>query len=94
MAKDHTDDRLASIPMFEDCSKKELRSISRLMTQITVPDGKTLIIEMSSDVRGHHRADFLEDPPAILSEDGIGNSHQCPHPVYAALGRLDNSIAE
>ncbi len=43
MSKDHTDDRLASISIFSELSKKELRKISRLMTEISIDAGRVLI---------------------------------------------------
>ncbi len=43
MSKNHTDDRLASISIFSELSKKELRKISRLMTELSVDSGRVLI---------------------------------------------------
>ncbi len=43
MAKNDTDARLAAIPLFQGLSKKELRTVSQLMTEITVPAGTALI---------------------------------------------------
>ncbi len=43
MSKDHTDDRLASISIFSELSKKELRKISRLMTELSIDSGRVLI---------------------------------------------------
>lgn len=42
MARNDTDERLREIPIFSELSKKELRAVSRLMTAINVPEGKTL----------------------------------------------------
>lgn len=39
------DSQLESIELFSELSKKELRSISRLMTEVTVNAGKDLIVE-------------------------------------------------
>ena len=36
------DERLAQVPLFAACSKRELAGISRLMTEITVEAGKVL----------------------------------------------------
>jgi CRP/FNR family transcriptional regulator, cyclic AMP receptor protein len=43
MARNDTDARLAAIPLFEGLSKKELRLVSQLMTELTIAPGTTLI---------------------------------------------------
>lgn len=43
MARNDTDARLAAISLFEGLSKKELRMISQLMTELSIPAGTTLI---------------------------------------------------
>lgn len=45
MARNDTDDRLRSIPIFSELSKKEMRTVSRLMTQIDVKEGRALTRE-------------------------------------------------
>jgi len=40
-----TEDRLKSIPLFADLSKRELRKVSSLMTLIEVPAGRTIITQ-------------------------------------------------
>ena len=45
MSKAKTDERLKSIPMFSDLSNKELRSVSRLMTAVTVAEGTDIITQ-------------------------------------------------
>ena len=42
MARNDTDERLKSIPIFSELSKKELRTVSRLMTAIDVKEGRAL----------------------------------------------------
>lgn len=42
MARNDTDDRLKTIPIFSELSKKELKTVSRLMTQIDVKQGRAL----------------------------------------------------
>lgn len=42
MARDKTDERLREIPIFSELSKKELRAVSRLMTQIDLKEGRAL----------------------------------------------------
>lgn len=39
------DERLAEVPLFSSCSKKELRQVSRLMTTINVAAGTELATE-------------------------------------------------
>lgn len=45
MARNDTDDRLRGIPIFSELSKKELRAVSRLMTEIDVKEGRALTRE-------------------------------------------------
>jgi len=45
VARTEIDDKLQSIPMFSGLSKRELRSVSRLMTQIEVAEGRELMTE-------------------------------------------------
>jgi CRP/FNR family transcriptional regulator, cyclic AMP receptor protein len=45
VSKAKTDERLKSIPMFSDLSNKELRSVSRLMTAVTVAEGTDIITQ-------------------------------------------------
>lgn len=42
MARNDTDERLRSIPIFSELSKKELRAVSRLMTEVEVREGRSL----------------------------------------------------
>lgn len=45
MARNDTDERLRGIPIFSELSKKELRAVSRLMTEIDVKEGRALTRE-------------------------------------------------
>lgn len=45
MARRGTDDRLREIPIFSELSKKELKQLSRLMTEIRVKEGRVLTRE-------------------------------------------------
>ncbi len=47
MARHETDERLRRIPMFSELSKRELRAVSRLMTELDVPEGRSLMREGS-----------------------------------------------
>jgi CRP-like cAMP-binding protein len=42
MARSEIDETLARIPIFSECSKKELKEISKLLTSIEVAAGQTL----------------------------------------------------
>ncbi len=45
MTRNETDERLRDVPIFSELSKKELRSVSRLMTEIGVKEGRVLTRE-------------------------------------------------
>ena len=45
MARRGTDDRLREIPIFAELSKKDLKQLSRLMTEIQVKEGRVLTRE-------------------------------------------------
>jgi voltage-gated potassium channel len=45
MARASIDQTLAKIPLFSECTKKELQAVSRLVTPITVAAGKVLTKE-------------------------------------------------
>lgn len=45
MARSDIDQTLASIPIFSECSKKELKAISKLVTPVHVHAGKALVTE-------------------------------------------------
>jgi voltage-gated potassium channel len=45
MARADIDQTLSRIPIFSECSKKELRAISKLVTPMNVPQGKVLTTE-------------------------------------------------
>jgi CRP/FNR family cyclic AMP-dependent transcriptional regulator len=42
LKRDAMDDRLRDVSIFSELSKKELKSVSRLMTQLSVKDGREL----------------------------------------------------
>lgn len=42
LKRDAMDDRLREVAIFSELSKKELKSVSRLMTQLSVKDGREL----------------------------------------------------
>lgn len=42
MARKNTDAELRSIPIFSELSKKELKTVSRLMTEVDITAGRTL----------------------------------------------------
>lgn len=45
MARHEADERLRRIPMFSELSKRQLRAVARLMTEVEVPEGRSLIRE-------------------------------------------------
>ena len=61
MARDEYLKHLASIPLFSECTKKELQEIGKLATEIEIPAGREFIKEgdyaqeMSVIVEGHRR---------------------------------------
>ena len=66
MAKNDSDARLAAIPLFQGLSKKELRTVSQLMTEITVAAGTTLI---EQDTIGRECM-IIVDGVAVVRRDG------------------------
>lgn len=83
MGKNDTDSRLATVPMFAALSKKELRSVARLMTEMSVAEGTTLIeqdtvgrecmiiVEGTADVRRNGRKIATLGPGDIMGELSI-----------------------
>ena len=45
MARSDIDATLAAIPIFSECSRKELKAISKLVTPVEIPAGKVLVKE-------------------------------------------------
>lgn len=45
MARSDIDQTLAGIPIFSECSRKELKAISKLVTPVQIPAGKVLVKE-------------------------------------------------
>lgn len=45
MARSDIDQTLARIPIFSECSRKELKAISKLVTPVTIAPGKVLVRE-------------------------------------------------
>lgn len=45
MARSDIDQTLAGIPIFSECSRKELKAISRLVTPVSISEGKVLVRE-------------------------------------------------
>ncbi len=66
MARSDIDQTLARIPIFAECTKKELKQISRLVTPVHVPKGKELVRE------GDPGRDFMiiAEGTAIVKRDG------------------------
>jgi CRP/FNR family cyclic AMP-dependent transcriptional regulator len=66
LKKDSTDDRLQDVAIFSELSKKELRHVSRLMTQLSVKEGRELTRQ------GEPGREFLIilDGTAVVRRDG------------------------
>lgn len=45
MARSDIDQTLAGIPIFSECTRKELKAISKLVTPVNIPAGKVLVRE-------------------------------------------------
>ena len=45
MARSDIDQTLAGIPIFSECTRKELKAISRLVTPVSISEGKVLVRE-------------------------------------------------
>ena len=45
MARSDIDQTLAGIPIFSECTRKELKAISKLVTPVNIPAGKVLVKE-------------------------------------------------
>lgn len=66
MARSDIDQTLARIPIFAECTKKELKQISKLVTPVHVPAGKALVKE------GEPGRDFMiiAEGSAIVRRNG------------------------
>jgi CRP/FNR family cyclic AMP-dependent transcriptional regulator len=66
MARSEIDETMARIPIFSECSKKELREISKLLTSIKVKPGEVLAEQGKP---GHHFV-VIEHGRATVRRDG------------------------
>lgn len=83
MARDQITAHLAEIPLFSACSKKELASIARATTEVTLPDGHELtrqdevsreafvIVKGKAIVRRNKRKVAELGPGAMVGEYGL-----------------------
>ena len=65
MARASIDSTLAKIPLFKECTKKELQSVSRLVTPISVKAGKVLTKEGEPLKRYPFQIEQRFDPASI-----------------------------
>ena len=91
MARANIDQTLATIPIFSECSKKELKSISKLVTPVEVPAGKRVFIGLAAANRDPARWEdpnaFRLDRPKIKEHVAFGRgAHTC---AGAPLARVE-----
>jgi CRP-like cAMP-binding protein len=80
MARQSYLDRLASVPLFSACSKKELQAVAKASDEVDLPAGKVLceqgtigreafiLVEGSADVRRNNRKVASIGPGACVGE--------------------------
>ncbi|MCW2497418.1 cyclic nucleotide-binding domain-containing protein [Jatrophihabitans sp.] len=78
--------RLADIAVFRHCSKKELHEVTRLSTEVTVPEGRTLTTEGE---RGHEFAIVLSGT-ASVSRGGAVIATLAAGDHYGEMALLDD----
>jgi CRP-like cAMP-binding protein len=66
--RDQKLERLQELPLFESCDDRELQAISRLVDEATVPEGRVLIAEGSTDCR---EAFIILEGQASVSVRGV-----------------------
>jgi CRP/FNR family transcriptional regulator, cyclic AMP receptor protein len=78
-------EHIAQVPMFAMCTKKELRTISRSMTERDVAAGKVLIRE------GRPGSDFIIvlDGEAVATRDGTELARFGPGDYFGEIAILD-----
>jgi CRP-like cAMP-binding protein len=80
------DERLRAVPMFADLSRKQLRQISSLMTQIARPAGTVLIEEGRA---GHEFFIVLEGEVEVRHGDQV-IATRGPGDYFGEIALLDN----
>ena len=87
MAKSHDATDLSSIPIFSELSKREIKSLSRLMTEIDVKEGATLTKQ------GEPGREFMiiRAGTAIVDIDGATVAHLGPGDFLGELAVLSGT---
>lgn len=78
-------DKLAQVPMFSACSKKDLQVIGRASDEVTIAEGKTIVEEGKP---GHEFFLILEGD-AVVSRNGRKVTTLGPGEYFGELALLD-----
>jgi CRP-like cAMP-binding protein len=78
---------LATVPLFAQCSKKDLTEIARFVDQIDVPDGRQLINEGEVG----HEAFIVVEGSASVTRDGDEVATIGPGAVFGEMALIDRA---
>jgi CRP-like cAMP-binding protein len=78
---------LATVPLFAQCSKKDLAEIARFVDQIDVPDGRQLINEGEVG----HEAFIVVEGSASVTRDGEEVATIGPGAVFGEMALIDRA---
>jgi CRP/FNR family transcriptional regulator, cyclic AMP receptor protein len=76
---------LGAMPLFRECSKKELRQIARLADEIDVEEGRVLITEGETG----HEAFVIVEGTASVSRDGKEVARLGPSDPFGEMALID-----
>lgn len=85
MSKTNVTDHLASVPLFNACSKKELQRIARVTTEMAFPDG-TVLMNQDETAR---EAFILTEGTVLVKRNGRKVAELGPGAFLGELGLLD-----
>ena len=85
--RDQKLERLQEIPLFAGCDDRELHEISKLVDEATVPEGRVLIEEDSTDCR---EAFIILDGSASVSVRGVQVAVVGPGGCTGEMGVIDH----
>ena len=85
MPKTNVTDHLASVPLFNACSKKELGMIARAGTEMSFPDGTVLMKQDDSS----REAFILTEGTVVVKRNGRKVAELGPGAFLGELGLLD-----
>jgi len=80
---------LRSLPLFQECSDKELSAIDQLMTEVHVETGRDIITEGSTGLEFV----IIEAGSAKVTRDGVELAQLGPGDYFGELALLVDSIA-